>query len=115
MGVLMKRYCLALDLIDDQSLITEYERHHQAVWPEIKASILNSGILTMEIYRIQNRLFMIMETEDDFSFEEKAKADAANPKVQEWENLMWKYQEALPNTPKGEKWQLMDKIFELNG
>lgn len=109
----MKRYCLALDLIPDEKLIAEYEAYHKAIWPEIKASILDSGILDMEIYRIQNRLFMIMEAEDDFSFEEKAKADAANPKVQEWENLMWKYQQTLPNFPTGEKWQLMDKIFEL--
>jgi L-rhamnose mutarotase len=109
----MKRYCLALDLVSDENLIAEYEAYHQAVWPEIKASILDSGILNMEIYRIQNRLFMIMETEDDFSFEQKSKADSKNPKVQEWEELMWKYQQALPNTPKGEKWQLMDKIFEL--
>ena len=111
----MKRYCLALDLINDEKLIAAYEEYHQAVWPEIKASILDSGIQNMEIYRTQNRLFMIVETEDSFSFEEKAKTDAANPKVQEWENLMWKYQQALPNTPKGEKWQLMAKIFELNG
>jgi L-rhamnose mutarotase len=110
----MKRYCLALDLVPDEKLITEYETHHQDVWLEIKTSILDSGILNMEIYRIQNRLFMIMETADDFSFKQKSKADSENPKVQKWEELMWKYQQALPNTPTGEKWQLMDKIFELN-
>jgi L-rhamnose mutarotase len=109
----MKRYCLTLDLVPDEKLIAEYEQYHQAIWPEIKTSISDSGILNMEIYRIQNRLFMIMETVLDFSFEQKSKADSKNPKVQEWEELMWKYQQALPNTPKGEKWQLMDKIFEL--
>ncbi len=110
----MKRYCLALDLVPDEKLIAEYEAYHRAIWPEIKTSILDSGILDMEIYRIQNRLFMILETEDDFSFQTKAKADASNLKVQAWEELMWQYQQALPNTPAGEKWQLMDKIFELN-
>lgn len=110
----MKRYCLALDLVPDEKLITEYETYHQDVWPEIKMSILDSGILNMEIYRIQNRLFMIMETADGFSFKQKSKTDSENPKVQKWEELMWKYQQALPNSPKGEKWQLMDKIFELN-
>lgn len=109
----MKKYCLALDLIDDVSLIAEYEHYHQEVWPEIKKSILDSGITQMEIYRTGNRLFMIMETEEIFSFEEKANADAANPKVQEWENLMWKYQQGLPNTMPGEKWVIMNKIFKL--
>jgi L-rhamnose mutarotase len=67
----------------------------------------------MEIYRVGNRMFMIMETSDDFSFERKAKTDASSQKVQEWEQLMWKYQQALPSTKPGEKWKLMDKIFEL--
>ena len=56
---------------------------------------------------------MIMETTWDFSFEKKAAMDAANPKVHEWENLMWKYQQALPSAKPGEKWVLMNKIFEL--
>lgn len=109
----MKRYCLALDLKNDPELIKEYETHHRAVWPEIIASIKDSGILHMEIYRIENRLFMIMETADDFSFEKKSEMDAANEKVQQWEELMWKYQQALPSAKPGEKWLLMDKIFSL--
>ncbi|MEE1944261.1 L-rhamnose mutarotase [Pedobacter sp. KR3-3] len=109
----MKRYALALDLINDQELIEAYERYHQVVWPEIIASIKDSGITNMEIYRIENRLFMIMEVNDSFSFEAKGKADAGNAKVQEWETLMWKYQQALPFAKPGEKWLLMDKIFSL--
>mgnify|MGYP000408516454 CR=1 FL=1 len=110
----MKRHCFALDLVDDAALIAEYEYWHQNVWTEIKESILTAGITQLEIYRTGNRLFMIMETTDDFSFEEKAAADASNPKVQEWENLMWNYQQALPMAKEGEKWMLMKKIFALN-
>jgi L-rhamnose mutarotase len=110
----MNRYCLALDLQDDPLLIAEYEAYHEDVWPEIKASITGSGITDMEIYRFGNRLFMIMETDDSFSFENKAIMDAINPKVQEWEKLMWKFQQPLPNTKPGEKWMLMDRIFKLS-
>jgi len=109
----MKRYCLTLDLNDDAALIAEYEDYHKAVWPEILKSIADSGITNMEIYRILNRLFMIMETTDDFSFDAKAAADASNEKVQEWEQLMWKYQKALPWAKEGEKWILMKRIFTL--
>jgi L-rhamnose mutarotase len=109
----MQRYCLALDLKDDPELIAEYERYHQQVWPEILRSITLSGIEVLDIYRTGNRLFMIMETNDQFSAEEKAKADAANPKVQEWETLMWKFQQALPWAKPGEKWVMMKKIFSL--
>lgn len=109
----MKRYCLALDLKDDIKLIEEYERYHADVWPEIKASIHSSGIENMEIYRFSNRLFLIMEVNDAFSFDKKAAADLANDRVQEWENLMWKFQQAVPGSRPGEKWVLMNKIFEL--
>ncbi|MFF5380094.1 L-rhamnose mutarotase [Pedobacter suwonensis] len=110
----MKRYCLALDLVDDEKLIAEYEAYHVNGWPEIKRSIIDSGILDMQIYRVSNRLFMIMETKDDFSFDKKALMDASNPKVEEWEKLMWKYQQALPFANPGEKWVLMKNIFQLN-
>jgi len=108
------RYCLALDLKDDEKLIHEYEQFHENVWPEIIASIKAAGITDMEIYRIANRLFMIMETDESFSFEKKNTMDNANPKVQEWEQLMWKYQQELPVAKPGEKWILMNKIFDLN-
>ena len=110
----MQKFCLALDLKDDEALIAEYEKYHTAVWPEIRESITSSGIKRLDIYRVSNRLFMIIEATDDFSFEKKSAMDAANAKVQEWENLMWKYQQALPTAKPGEKWMLMKKIFEIN-
>jgi L-rhamnose mutarotase len=67
----------------------------------------------MEIYRLGTRLFMIMEVNDEFSFDKKAEADRTNEKVQEWEDLMWKYQQPLAEAAKGEKWMLLNKIFEL--
>ena len=72
----MKKHCLALDLKDDDALIAKYEEYHARVWPEVLDSLSNSGINHMEIYRVGNRLFMIIEVEDDFSFDRKAKQDA---------------------------------------
>jgi len=109
----MKRFCLALDLKEDTKLIAEYENYHKNVWPEIIKSIKGSGIEVLDIYRTGNRMFMIIEANEDFSFEKKATLDAKNSKVQEWENLMWKFQQALPWAKTGEKWILMDKIFSL--
>ncbi len=109
----MKRYCLALDLKDDQKLIAEYEAHHRRVWPEVLDSIKASGIVQMEIYRVGNRLFMVMDTVDDFSFERKSLLDHNNPKVLAWESLMWKYQQSLPVAKPGEKWVVMEKIFSI--
>jgi len=110
--MLQYRYCLALDLVNDEQLIKEYEAYHREVWPEILSSIREAGIDSMEIYRIGNRLFMIIEASNPVDFSAKAKADTTNEKVQEWETLMWKYQQALPFAKPGEKWMMMDKIFE---
>lgn len=109
----MKRYSLTLDLKNDPELIRQYEEVHKEVWPEIINSIKDTGIENMQIYRYGTRLFMIMEVNDDFSFEKKKQSDKNNAKVQEWEELMWKYQQPLDGTAKTEKWILMDKIFEL--
>jgi len=110
----MQKFCLALDLKDDDALIAEYEKYHAAVWPEIKKSITDSGITTLDIYRVGNRLFMIIEATDNFSFEKKSAIDEGNTKVHEWEELMWKFQQPLPAAKPGEKWMLMNKIFELD-
>ncbi len=108
-----RRYCLTLDLKKDAEFIAEYKKHHEKVWPEITKSIRDSGIENMEIYLLGARMFMIMDVNERFSFEEKQKADLANPKVQEWERLMWKFQQALPEAKPGEKWLLMERIFQL--
>jgi L-rhamnose mutarotase len=108
------RYCFALDLKDDPKLIAAYEEHHRNVWPEIIASIRDSGITSLDIYRVSNRLFMIMDVDDTFSFERKGEMDSRNGKVQQWEELMWQYQQPLPVAAKGEKWMLMENIFKLS-
>jgi L-rhamnose mutarotase len=107
------RFCFTLDLKDDPALIAEYRKYHQKIWPEITESIKNCGIVDMEIYLFGNRMFMIMEVNESFSFEKKVMADQQNPKVQEWEQLMWKFQQALPQAKPGEKWIPMERIYKL--
>lgn len=110
----MQKFCLALDLKDDAQSIESYKAYHKAVWPEVIKSIKDAGIISLDIYQVGNRLFMTIEASDDFSFEKKSSLDMANQKVQEWEALMWNYQQALPGAKPGEKWMLMEKIFDLH-
>jgi L-rhamnose mutarotase len=109
-----RRYCLTLDLKDDPALIAEYQRQHQKIWPEITKSIRDAGIEDLSIYLLGTRMFMIMDVDEAFSFESIARADAADPKVREWEEFMWKFQQALPQAKPGEKWLLMERIYDLN-
>ena len=112
----MKQYCFALDLKDDIKLIEKYKEYLAKgnVWPQVIDSIKQAGIADMQIYLVANRLFMIMYVTDEFSFEKKEKSDLSNHKVQQWEELMSTFQQALPGSKAGDKWQLMGKIFDLN-
>jgi L-rhamnose mutarotase len=111
----MKTFCLVLDLKDDPDLIAEYKQHHQIenVPAGVLACIRGDGIVSEEIYLAGNRMVMILKTEDSFSLEAKRAADASNPEMQQWEELMWRYQEPLSFAHPGEKWILAEKIFEV--
>jgi L-rhamnose mutarotase len=54
-----------------------------------------------------------MEVNESFSFERKVKGDQLNAKAQAWEQVMWKFQQALPHAKPGDKWLLMERIFKL--
>lgn len=110
----MKTYCLALDLKDDPALIAEYKRYHQpdVIWPEVLQSIRACGVLSEQIFLLGTRMVMVLQTTDDFSFEAKTAQDQANPSMRAWEELMWRFQQPIPQARPGEKWVLMEKIFE---
>jgi L-rhamnose mutarotase len=110
------RRVLILDLKDDPALIAAYEAHHGpgAVPEAIVGSIRAAGILEMEIYRSGNRLVMVMEAGPGFDPEAKAAADAADPAVIAWEELMDRYQQRLPWAPPSTKWLHAEKIFALS-
>lgn len=111
----MKTYCFALDLHDDPELIAEYKRYHEPenIWPEVLACIKEDGVLSEEIYLAGNRLFMVLRTTDDFALDTKREVDGANPAMQQWEKLMWKFQKPLPQAKPDEKWVRMERIFEV--
>ena len=108
------RYALALDLMDDPALIAAYEKAHEHIWPEVREHLLVQGVLSMEIYRLGTRLFMLMEVDDAvYNAQAMAAAAQSNPVIQQWEALMWTYQAPTPWTPAGEKWVPMTRIFHL--
>lgn len=108
------RYCLALDLRDDPDLIARYEELHREVWPDVVRHIREHGVLSMEIYRLGTRLFMVMETNDAlYDADKMARAAQTNVAVRQWEDLMWKFQAPTPWTPAGQKWVPAIRIFDL--
>ncbi|MEP1446202.1 MAG: L-rhamnose mutarotase [Paraglaciecola sp.] len=110
-----QQHVLTLELNDDPELIRLYEQYHQpgAVWPEVLESIRASGIENMQIYRLGSLLVMVLQVNAAFSFEAKSEADKNNPKVQEWETLMERFQRVSPDQNSAGKWHVMDQLFQL--
>jgi len=111
-----RRLCFALDLADDPALIAEYRKWHRPGGPPeaVNRSIRQAGIEELEIWLTGNRLFMIMEVGPGFDPAAKAESDAADPDVRAWEELMWRFQRALPWADPGEKWVPAEKIYALS-
>jgi L-rhamnose mutarotase len=111
-----KRYCLALDLKDNPELIAAYEYYHKsdAIWPEILAGNKEVGIVSMDIYRAGNRLFMIMETVPTFDLQRDFARLGTLPKQQEWAALMLTFQQRLPFAADDTLWVEMQCIFSQN-
>ena len=107
----MKRYCQTLELRDDPEMIEKYCEVHRHVWPEIIEGQRQVGILDMQIFRRGRRLFMIMDTVDDFDFVRGNARLATLPRQAEWEAYVAQFQGADPSAPSTDKWQLMERIF----
>ena len=112
----LQRFCLTLDLNDDPALISEYRHWHmnENIWPEIPEGIRSVGILSMEIYLLGTRLFMIIDATPKFNFEKDMEKLSTLPRQQEWEAFVSRFQRSSPDQKSNEKWQLMDCIFQLN-
>lgn len=112
---LIKRYSQTLELKNDPKLIEEYKFWHKKEnrWPEIPAGIREVGILDMEIYINENRLFMIIETAFDFDWDASFAKLATLNRQAEWEEFMSKFQLTKPGATSSEKWTLMERMFKL--
>lgn len=61
------------------------------------------------------RLFIIVETPDDFDWDAAFARLAMMDKQTEWEDLVAKYQKAAPGSSSPEKWQLIKCMFKSSG
>ena len=105
---------LTLDLREGPGVVEAYRAHHDAIWPEVRASLLRIGIRSLEIHALGRRLVMVLEADDDFDREARFAAHAASdPRCAEWEALMKTFQQAPPGAPTGALWTEMERVFRL--
>ena len=111
----VKRYCQTMNLKNEPALIKEYRNRHSEdnAWKEILDGIRAVGILEMEIYILDNRLFMIVETPLDFDWDSAMAKLATLPRQQEWEEYMAMFQDCDVTATSDEKWKMMERMFHL--
>lgn len=114
-GQPVKRYCQMLDLKDDPELIAAYKKLHseECHWKEIRDGIKEVGILEMEIYILENHLFMIVETPLDFDWDAAFAKLATLPRQDEWEAEVGKFQVCEEGATSDQKWRMMSRMFFL--
>ena len=110
-----KRYVQTMDLKDEPTLIARYRRAHsrEEAWQEIIDGIRQVGILEMEVYICGNRLVMVVDTPEDFCWEEAMARLATLPRQAEWEEYVAQFQQCDPTATSDQKWQMMERIFHL--
>ena len=85
-------------------MIESYIEAHRHVWPESQEGIRSVGILDMQIYRLERRVFMIMDTTDDFDFVKDNARLATLPRQAEWEAYVARFQGCDPSMTSTQKW-----------
>lgn len=110
-----KRYCQTMDLRNDPQMIEEYVRRHKngIIWKEVPEGIKSVGILEMEIYIYETKLFMIVETAEDFDWDSAMEKLSTLPRQQEWEDYITLLQIGTTGIKATDKWKRMERIFHL--
>jgi len=109
------RHVLVLDLVDDEDAIASYGAWHRPGGPPeaVTRAIRESGIESMEIWHVGDRLVMIMETTPAYDPAASARRAASDPDLIAWEALMDKLQRRIPLAEPGEKWVAAEQIYDL--
>ena len=107
-----KRYCFALDLKDDPELISTYLKYHspEHFWSVIGEGIKKAGIEIMDIYNVDNRLFMICEMTEEVDIDEAWQKMGSYERQKEWAALMRNFQQALLGHKP--EWIKMNKVLQ---
>ena len=84
----MQTFGLTLMLQDDPQKIATYKEMHLKVWPEVTARLREVGVHEMRIFLRGLRMFMYIETVDDFDPRRDMARVNDDPKSAEWNALM---------------------------
>lgn len=107
----MKRYGQVIGVKRDR--LEEYKAAHAQVWPEVLRKIHACNMRNYTIFYRDGLLFAYFEyIGDDFAADMAAMA--ADPKTQEWWDIMMPMQEPCEPRAEGEWWANMEQVFHTD-
>lgn len=99
---------LSTNLVADPVLQQEYLEHHISQfekWPELSKGFCNAEFQQLIIYKNGRQLMLVISIPKGKNLDDlNPKTTENNPRVDEWNTLMKKYQEGIEGTAKGEVW-----------
>jgi hypothetical protein len=105
---------LTANLVTDEKLQKEYLDYHATQfekWPEVARGFCNAGFQRLLVYRSGRQLMLVISIPKGKSLDElNPKTTENNPRMDEWNSIMKKYQEGIEGTKTGETWVLLKKL-----
>jgi L-rhamnose mutarotase len=109
---------LSANLVDDPKLQQEYLNYHATQfknWPEVSAGFCNANFQQLLVFKNGRQLMLVISIPKGESLDKlNPKTTENNPRVDDWNKLMRKYQEGLPGAEPGEVWMLFKPINNIN-
>ncbi|MBD0288149.1 MAG: L-rhamnose mutarotase, partial [Flavisolibacter sp.] len=105
---------LTANLVKDPALQKEYLAYHatQATkWPEVAKGFCNANFQQLLLFKNERQLMLVISIPKGKSLDElNPKTTENNPKMDEWNAIMKKYQEGILGTKKGEVWVFLEPV-----
>lgn len=112
---------MTANLVQDTIMQNEYMEYHRTQfekWPEISKGFVNANFQQLLVYRNGRQLMLVISIPKGKTLDElNPKTTENNPRVDEWNQIMAKYQEGIEDAPKGTTWVMFQKVnsFDLPG
>jgi L-rhamnose mutarotase len=105
---------LTANLVNDKKLQQEYLDYHATQfekWPDIAKGFCNADFQQLLIFKNGRQLVLVISIPKGKTLDElNPKTTENNPKMNEWNKVMGKYQEGIEGTKKGETWVFFRKL-----
>jgi L-rhamnose mutarotase len=109
-----KHIILTANMVKDKKLQQEYLEYHRTQfekWPEISQGFCNAQFQQLSVYKNGRQLMLVISIPAGKTLDElNPKTVENNPRMDEWNRMMGKYQEGIEGTEANEKWVFLNNI-----